>query len=485
MRVFAVLLARLTLTGAVSATPGSSLGKKDLSSLSPAADPDPETLGASIYLRGVGRDGRDITGRVGRSNLALSGAAVACTNCHGADARGGGEAFLQAPDIRGYTLTKPHGSQRPNGVVRSHYDEASLAIALRTGEDPDSRMLDAAMPRFDLADDEITALMAYLQSTDAGAKPLAPRPLLGLLIPREEEPLAEALREGLQNCPLAGPHQQTTSYHQPPIRVLRYDNAAQAAQEIAALNRSGELAALIAPYLIGREQSFATAFGSSAVPLLFPISLFEPDWAKGVAPHFQLPGIETQALALLNSLEAPDKAGEKPVLLLRFDRANAGSEAIAGRVQDDAAARGWQVHLWPESEQAAHRASALITLTPMPAVSELSEPPDMLLVPSAFVRPTYNKGWRERGTTVRVALPYPPLPGDAPELLPPVTAWTAIACELISQLPPLPASREQLPHWRKSLQKLPQLSLSPWLTLPYQSSPTELIQLVYLLDSVP
>ena len=110
-------------------------------------------LGRSIYEDGVGRGGREIVAML-HGGVVLKGGAVACAGCHGVDGRGSGEAFVRAPDIRWFSLSKPYSARRA-GTAGTPYDSTSFASALRSGRTARGKPLDPAMPRFDLADDEI------------------------------------------------------------------------------------------------------------------------------------------------------------------------------------------------------------------------------------------------------------------------------------------------------------------------------------------
>lgn len=451
----------------------------------PAASSPDTNLGESIYRFGIGRDGREVIGRMGNAGPMLSGGAIACANCHGEDARGGGESFVKAPDIRWYTLSKPYGASFAGGAVRPSYGPARLARALRSGKRSDESALDPAMPRFDLADDEIAALVDYLsRSQDEHADAGSP-PSLVLILPEDREPLAEQLRAGLQSCPLPGVDDSSDTVHPhrlPAITVLRYRDAERVAHEIESLARRGEVAAVIAPYLVGREQRFASALGPNAPPLLFPIGLFDPEWPADTEPRFSLPGLEAQARALLESVEDLRLATAAPVLVVYFDPANPGSQKMARRIVAVASEIGWQTHMSSDHLDVPRDVVALLGMAPLPSPSKLQPIPRMLLLPSAFISSVHVQEWHEKGSYVRVALPYPPVPGTRAALPSPAKAWTAIACELIGRLPPLPKRAGGLPDWYIELKRMTSLDLSPWLVLPDTEAPSEAARRVLLVD---
>lgn len=451
----------------------------------PVASSSDTDLGESIYRYGIGRDGREVIGRMGNTGLTMSGGAIACIQCHGEDARGGGESFVTAPDIRWYTLTKPYGASVAGGAVRPSYDTAHFARALRSGERSDASTLDPAMPRFDLADDEVAALVDYLSRSQHEHADADSPPSLVLILPEDREPLAEQLRTGLQSCPLPGVGDPSNAVHPhrlPAIRVLRYRDVERVAHDIESLARRGVVAAAIAPYLVGREQRFAAALGPDAPPLLFPIVLFDPKWPADVQPRFSLPGLEAQARALLKSIEDLRLDTAAPVLMVYFDRANPGSQEMASRTVVVASKIGWQTHMSSDHLDVPRDVVAVIAMAPLPSPSKLEQPPRMLLLPSAFMSSRHVQEWHENGTHVRVALPYPTVPGRGAALPPPAKAWTAIACELIGRLPPLPRGAGGLPDWYIQLKRMKSLDLSPWIVLPETEGPSEAARRVLLVD---
>ncbi|MEO7861339.1 MAG: c-type cytochrome, partial [Nitrospirales bacterium] len=157
-------------------------------------------LGRSIYESGIGRDGREVAAMV-HGRVPLTGAAIACAGCHGRDGRGGREAFVRAPDIRWFSLSKPYPARRA-GSAGVPYDQASFARTIQLGISPEGTRLDPTMPRFALADDEVGSLVAYLstlrESPSSGKAQLA---ILGLLPMPEENTGMGSLAMKLQNCP--------------------------------------------------------------------------------------------------------------------------------------------------------------------------------------------------------------------------------------------------------------------------------------------
>lgn len=129
-------------------------------------------LGESIYLRGVVQDGQPL--RATRAKVgAVQGRDAACVGCHRPSGLGSVEGDVVIPPITGRAL---FGGGDPV-VVRSdrrfdpglsaqhaHYDAGSFANAVRLGKHISGRDMHPLMPRYELTDEQLAAVQAYLRS---------------------------------------------------------------------------------------------------------------------------------------------------------------------------------------------------------------------------------------------------------------------------------------------------------------------------------
>jgi cytochrome c oxidase subunit 2 len=114
--------------------------------------------GERLYFTATSERGTALAARGGPRGtdwLALPGR-LACASCHGVDGRGGRRPsgagqWMDARDIRW-------------SVLKDEFDQRSLAVALRTGLRPDGRAMSADMPRWDLDEDDMADLVAYLMT---------------------------------------------------------------------------------------------------------------------------------------------------------------------------------------------------------------------------------------------------------------------------------------------------------------------------------
>lgn len=116
---------------------------------------------------------------IGAAQAVISGKEAACMTCHRRSGFGTSEGRLAIRPITGPALLQeitvpvrsPRIRARLGSSVRPAYTEALLARALRTGVDAAGKPLDVAMPRYDLSDEEVRAMAAYLFSLSAQASP--------------------------------------------------------------------------------------------------------------------------------------------------------------------------------------------------------------------------------------------------------------------------------------------------------------------------
>ena len=130
-------------------------------------------LGRRIYNDGMVAPGVEMSGaRIG-SNSQTSGARAACVNCHRRSGMGqvdsdvliqpitGNFLFATKADKR-VTTMDPHVGKRFNSA-HEPYTYAALGSAIRNGVNNRGQTMNAAMPRFNLTDTQLKAVIAYLK----------------------------------------------------------------------------------------------------------------------------------------------------------------------------------------------------------------------------------------------------------------------------------------------------------------------------------
>jgi hypothetical protein len=128
--------------------------------------------GQAIYLRGEVGSGAPLEGALEAGSVVMTGADVACVNCHQRSGLGSAEGRLSIPPITGEYLfhSGAHDAGEPAQPYveslhgnRAPYTEETLARAVREGLDSQGRPLGPLMPRFSLGDEDMAALIDYLK----------------------------------------------------------------------------------------------------------------------------------------------------------------------------------------------------------------------------------------------------------------------------------------------------------------------------------
>lgn len=130
--------------------------------LSPAA-----RRGKRIYQRGATEDGRPIEGAIVGGAAALSGREAACAGCHGPSGQGTTEGGVTAPPLAAERRLAASG-ERAGGAGQGRQpgegamSAAALVTAIREGRGPAGQWLSPVMPRYRLAEADLSDLVEYL-----------------------------------------------------------------------------------------------------------------------------------------------------------------------------------------------------------------------------------------------------------------------------------------------------------------------------------
>lgn len=132
---------------------------------------DFESNGQRIYYTGTSETGPPISARMTGMHDMPRGM-MACVSCHGEDGRGGTARMMMqtfvAPDIRYSNLTaEAHGEdEREDEDHEEHppYVEETIKRAITEGVDPAGETLEWMMPRWDMTDQQLEDLIAYLKT---------------------------------------------------------------------------------------------------------------------------------------------------------------------------------------------------------------------------------------------------------------------------------------------------------------------------------
>ena len=124
----------------------------------PAGD-TPEAQGHWIFQTGTDPATRQPIPRTGGMMMATG-----CAACHGPDGRGRSTPMFTAPNITYANLTDPQGMLEPDGLRGPVYTDAALQRAITQGVDAEGKALAWPMPHWQLTDQQMTDLLAYLKT---------------------------------------------------------------------------------------------------------------------------------------------------------------------------------------------------------------------------------------------------------------------------------------------------------------------------------
>ncbi|CUS39483.1 exported hypothetical protein [Candidatus Nitrospira nitrosa] len=400
-------------------------------SLCAGADAPDSELGQSIFEQGIGRDGREIGGRI-HGSLDLRGAAVACVSCHGANARGGGEAFIHAPDIRWHTLSKVFAPRRAGGA-RPPYNRLTFSRAIHQGVASSGRSLDPAMPRFDLSQDETDALLSYLTQISEGSvsEDVTTKVVLGLLPNSVAIAFAREIGDRLLSCPSIG---TTTRF--PPFEIIRYADPDDALSQMKTQIAHERVSAVLAPYIVGWERQYINAAMEWPVVTALPVTPLDLPENPGIA--FPLPGLTSQVGALLDRALG-DRARAVTVLTTA---SGLSTSEIVDFVRNELKMR--RVHF---NEAHLDQLSTIrpnttwLLLAPLTQVEKRfhllgSASGQKVFVPAMYFDPDAAQriGRRLPGVSWYVAYPYQPTDVRTGRWRSPAEAWSEAGCALMAAM---------------------------------------------------
>jgi len=121
--------------------------------------------GREMYRDGILPSGEPMTAIVA-GDVPVLGTQFSCLSCHGRSGMGAAEGSYIVPPTAGQFIFAP--SPQPK---RPAYDLDSLTRLFRDGVTAGGRQLGELMPRYELTDDEVAVMAAYLAGLSSGSSP--------------------------------------------------------------------------------------------------------------------------------------------------------------------------------------------------------------------------------------------------------------------------------------------------------------------------
>jgi ABC-type branched-subunit amino acid transport system substrate-binding protein len=324
----------LALAGTVLLWPHAPTVAADLS--------DAEERGKYIYETGRSRNRRVINADLGGGGPPTPGHVLPCINCHGADGRGAEDYVGIAPlNINWYALASSGVHEH---AVRTHrpFDELSLARAIVFGKDPDGLDMEKAMPRYDMAKEDVEDLIAYLKVMDSQSDPAISGSTIqvGTVVPTEgrHSGLGDAIRSTIEAVfdkvnANGGVYNRKLELT---VGGWRDDGNPEiwAARDLV---NKHPVAALVSPYVPNYDAELEALGNEKRLPVVGPYTVLQPDGDDEDENRFTfylLAGLELQARALVESATARIAPGETNLAIIYprvrfFDRLAAAASSQA------------------------------------------------------------------------------------------------------------------------------------------------------------
>ncbi|WP_437768948.1 ABC transporter substrate-binding protein [Sorangium sp. So ce281] len=342
--------------------------------LSPAA-----RRGKRIYQRGATEDGRAVEGAIAGGAAALSGREAACAGCHGPSGEGTTEGGVTAPPLAAERRLAASGERgggagQGRGTGDGAMTAAALAAAIREGRGPAGQRLSPVMPRYRLADADLSDLVDYLGCVGRDLDPgvTAGSVALGAALPLTgpEAPVGAAARDVL-TAAFAEVNARGGLYRRRlELRVEDSSGPAGEAGATARLLDRGVLALVGSAF--GGDPALRARLSEERAPLVGPLALTgAPGLASGAggagAPGLAggAPGRARDVAAgaddmVFQVLPGPDVLARVAVKHLAGAPANAAAAALVVHTRD----RAGEAWASGAREEAAHRELSQLSTLP-------------------------------------------------------------------------------------------------------------------------
>lgn len=302
-----------------------------------------ERRGKQIYLRGESSSGKKITAMLGEIDVPAS--TMNCAGCHGLRGEGKTEGGVTAGNLTWSNLVKGYGHTHPSGRKHGAFNEKLFNRSVVQGLDPAGNELARAMPRYEMAPEDLADIIAYLKRIETDRDPglTAESITVGTILPKQG-PLAEtgaAMRDVL-TAYFANLNDKGGIYNR--RIVLETIDAEPDAAATAANTRkkieNGELFAIVSGLSAGADKELAAVTQEAEIPFLGPATLLTQSSAQTNRNLFYLlPGASQQARALIKFATATPELKESRLAIVHSE--NELALAAAAAIEDQARTSGW------------------------------------------------------------------------------------------------------------------------------------------------
>lgn len=298
-----------------------------------------EQRGRQIYFEGVSPGGNAITAFIGKERVKVRGTVATCASCHGPDGLGRPEAGVIPSNIRWSSLSKTYGNTSPTGRKFPAYDEDGLKECLVDGYDPAGNRLDTSMPVYEVSDEDMDDLIAYLKVLEFDYDPGITESTLriGTVFPNQVrmgelgQVMGEVLRAYFDEVNARG------GIYNRKIDLVESEygfGKESLIQEARRLVTEKEVFAMVGPVIAGADREIARLAESEKMPLVGPFTLFSKDpFTLSDYTFYIFSGLKEQAQALVDFAASELKLDNPRITVLAPDDEYYGNirDAIGGQ----------------------------------------------------------------------------------------------------------------------------------------------------------
>ncbi len=285
-----------------------------------------------------------ITVKVGRSSIPMPGKSFPCASCHGSDGLGRTEGGVVPANITWSRLTQPVVAMTVEERTRSAYDEAAFFKAITSGVDADGNKLNVMMPRFEMAEQDLRDLVAYLkimeQDLDSGLTEHSIA--LGTIVPKggTKDALGPVVAGVLKGY-FDDINRQGGIYNrQLELTVVEATTREQAVEEITGLLDGEKVFALAGAVTSGLEVEVDRLTEEKNIPMVGPLTQFPRNEDSLQRRTFYLfGGLSTQGRVLLDFAEKA--ISQEPLRIAVVHPDEDGLNTVADSVKSEAKTSGW------------------------------------------------------------------------------------------------------------------------------------------------
>jgi len=281
-----------------------------------------ELRGKRIYVDGETESGRPVTAVVAKGGTPIPASILPCVGCHGNDGKGRPEGGVVPTDINWKYLIAAYGHEHSYGRKHPSFDAVSVARAVILGTDPAGNDLDVAMPRYEISEQDMSDLIAYLKRLEDDFDPGISNDLIrvGTLLPisGSQAGLGEAMRKVIEaqfaEINAAG------GIHGRKLELVVADYGEQSQKSVwqaRDLMQREKVFAMVSGYAFGVEEELAALAEELEIPVVGPRTQ-TPREGNGLERHsfYLTSGMEQQAVVLIrNSQGGSGKAAGRTAVI--------------------------------------------------------------------------------------------------------------------------------------------------------------------------